>query len=37
MSRLTADGAQHWRYLLVGETDVAETRGSWAALKKLGR
>jgi type III restriction enzyme len=27
----------NWRYLLVGETDVAEARGSWAALKKLGR
>jgi type III restriction enzyme len=25
------------RYLLVGETDVAEARGSWAALRRLGR
>ena len=25
-----------WRYLLVSETDVAEARGSWPALKKLG-
>lgn len=24
-----------WRYLLVGETDVAEARGSWEALKQL--
>jgi type III restriction enzyme len=26
-----------WEYLLVGETDVAEARGSWEALRKLGR
>jgi type III restriction enzyme len=26
-----------WRYLLAGETDVAEARGAWAALKQLGR
>ena len=26
-----------WRYLLVGETDIATARGSWAALRKLGR
>ena len=25
-----------WRYLLVSETDVAEAKGSWEALKKLG-
>lgn len=25
-----------WRYLLVSETDVATSKGSWAALKKLG-
>ncbi|HET7571604.1 MAG TPA: DEAD/DEAH box helicase family protein [Gaiellaceae bacterium] len=33
-------GAQtgvEWRYLLAGETDVAEARGSWASLKQLGR
>ena len=24
-----------WRYLLVGESDVAEARGSWEALKRL--
>lgn len=26
-----------WHYLLVGESDVAHAKGSWAALKKLGR
>jgi type III restriction enzyme len=25
-----------WRYLLVSETDIGTSRGSWAALKKLG-
>ena len=25
-----------WRYLLVGETDVAKARGSWATLRKRG-
>ena len=25
------------RYLLVGEADIATSRGSWAALRKLGR
>ena len=26
-----------WRYLLVGEKDIEEAHGSWAALKGLGR
>ena len=26
-----------WRYLLVSESDVAEAKGSWPALKKLGQ
>lgn len=34
---VSAQTGTEWRYLLVGETDVAEARGSWAALKKLGR
>jgi type III restriction enzyme len=27
--------ATHWRYLLVSESDVKESKGSWRALKKL--
>jgi type III restriction enzyme len=34
---VSAQTGVDWRYLLVGETDVAESRGSWAALKQLGR
>jgi type III restriction enzyme len=34
---VSAQTGVQWRYLLVGETDVAEARGSWAALKRLGR
>jgi hypothetical protein len=34
---LTWTNKHDWRYLLVGETDVAEARGCWATLKKLGR
>lgn len=30
-----AVGAE-WRYLLVGESDIATSRGSWSALKNLG-
>jgi hypothetical protein len=26
-----------WDYLLVGESDIKTAKGSWAALKKLGR
>ena len=33
---VSLDTETAWRYLLVGETDVAESRGSWAALKQLG-
>jgi type III restriction enzyme len=33
---VTAKTRVDWQYLLVGETDVAEAHGSWAALKKLG-
>lgn len=36
-NHVSAQTGVDWRYLLVGETDVAEARGSWAALKKLGR
>jgi type III restriction enzyme len=25
-----------WRYALVGETDIANARGSWAALRAVG-
>ena len=32
-----SSGRLEWRCLLVGETDVAEARGSWPALRKLGR
>jgi type III restriction enzyme len=32
---VSAQTGVDWRYLLVGETDVAEARGSWAALKQL--
>jgi len=32
---VSAQTGADWRYLLVGETDVAEARGSWAALKQL--
>lgn len=34
---VSAQTDMEWEYLLVGETDVEEARGSWAALKKLGR
>ena len=34
---VSLDTETAWRYLLVGETDVAESRGSWAALRQLGR
>ena len=34
---VSAQTGVDWRYLLVGETDVAEARGSWSALVKLGR
>ena len=33
---VSAQTGVDWRYLLVGETDVTEAHGSWAALKKLG-
>ena len=36
-NHVSAQTGTEWCYLLVGETDVAEARGSWAALKKLGR
>lgn len=36
-NHVSAQTGTEWRYLLVGETDVAEARGSWSALKKLGR
>lgn len=36
-NHVSAQTGAEWRYLLVGETDVAEARGSWDALKKLGR
>jgi len=26
-----------WHYVLVGETDVAQAKDSWEALKRLGR
>ena len=25
-----------WHYLLVGQTDIAQAKGSWAVLKRLG-
>ena len=34
---VSAQTGVEWRYLLVGETDVADARGSWSALKQLGR
>ena len=34
---VSAQTESEWRYLLVGESDVAEARGSWSALKQLGR
>jgi len=30
-------GASSWRYLLVGEADVAKAKGAWPALKSLNR
>jgi type III restriction enzyme len=30
-------GAPSWRYLLVGEADVAKAKGAWPALKSLNR
>ena len=30
------DVKSEWRYLLVSETDIKESKGSWGALKKLG-
>jgi type III restriction enzyme len=37
-NHVSADGTvgTRWRYLLVSETDIAEAKGSWEALKKLG-
>jgi type III restriction enzyme len=35
-NHVSADGrVGQWRYLLVSETDVADTKGSWRALKQL--
>ncbi len=36
-NHVSAQTGTDWRYLLVGEIDVAEARGSWAALKQLSR
>jgi type III restriction enzyme len=33
---VSAQTGVEWRYLLVGETDIAEARGSWAALRARG-
>jgi type III restriction enzyme len=33
---VSAQTGVEWRYLLVGETDVAEARGSWTGLRKRG-
>jgi len=35
-SHVSAKTDTEWRYLLVGENDIAAARGSWAALKQLG-
>ena len=37
VQKMEHTGSSSPRYLLVGERDVAEARGSWAAVKKLGR
>ena len=34
---VSAQTGTEWRYLLVGETDVAEARGAWSVLRKLSR
>jgi type III restriction enzyme len=36
-SHVSSKTPTEWRYLLVSESDVSDARGSWAALKKLGR
>lgn len=36
-NHVSSQTGTEWEYLLVGETDVDEARGSWASLKKLGR
>jgi type III restriction enzyme len=36
-NHVTAKTGVAWRYLLVGETDIATARGSWSALRGSGR
>lgn len=33
---VSAQTGTEWRYLLVGETEVAQARGAWTTLKQLG-
>lgn len=34
-NRVSAKTKTPWRYLLLSETDIAEARGSWPALRQL--
>jgi hypothetical protein len=36
-SHVSAKTGVAWRYLLVGESDIAAARGSWTALRALAR
>ncbi|HYZ79071.1 MAG TPA: hypothetical protein VE596_17025 [Gaiellaceae bacterium] len=36
-SHVSSKTTTEWRYLLVSESDVSAARGSWSALKRLGR